>query len=453
MSLCNTSLTIQEIDELFTHSSKIFFIGIGGVSMSAMAEFCAVLGKEVHGYDRQRNNSTIRLEKKAKIKYTSTPDNVKGMDLVVYTGAIDEKNYEYRQAKKMGLPLISRANFLGYIISMHKLGIGVCGSHGKTTTTALLGHIFYTAEENPTVFAGGEMNNFHANFQFGGRTCCIFESCEYRNSFLSLPTTCAVVLNVDYDHPDFFESIEDVKSSFQKYVSGAERVFLNSDDKHARELCHKSTVTFGFNEPATYRGQIINQDQDGTKFAVYKKGSYLCECHIPLCGKHASLDALCAVCVAHTCGIPIDKIILAISSFQGVRRRQEFLGKSDTGADIFEDYGHHPTEIQSSLTAFSHMGYKKVLCIFQPHTFSRTYFLYEHFISAFSSSSELIVAPTFSAREENVFELSEERFATDCGGKYISDFEQIRKAVLFTSCDCVVLMGAGDLKDKLGLFE
>ena len=451
MSICNTSFTITEIDNIFSHCQKIFFIGIGGVSMSAAAEFCATLGKEIHGYDKQRSRESARLEKIGKIRYSSTPDNVKGMDLVVYTSAIDERNCEYRQAKRMGIPLISRANLLGYLISLHKCGIGVCGAHGKTTTTALLAHVFYTADENPTVFAGGEMNNFGSNFRFGGRECCIFEACEYQNSFLSLPTTHAAVLNIDYDHPDFFGSIDEVKESFKRYVAGAKRVFINCDDPNSRELSHQGAITYGFDRHALYRGEIIKADQAGTDFNVYKKGALLCKCHLPFCGKHTVCDALCAFAIAHTWGIPTEKIKEAISTFKGVKRRCEYLGKSDTGADVFEDYGHHPSEIDASLSSFSEMGYGRILCVFQPHTFSRTHFLYQRFTTAFSHAKELIIAPTFSAREENVFELSEDKFASDCGGEFIGDFAKIRHRVLSSACDCVVLMGAGDLKSKLGL--
>ena len=451
MAICNTNFTFEEVDAMFKRAEKIFFIGIGGVSMSATAEFSATLGKEIYGYDRQRSQEAARLEKIGKIKYSSTPDNVKGMDLVVYTSAIDERNCEYRQAKRKKIPLISRANLLGYLISLHKCSIGVCGSHGKTTTTALLGHIFYTACENPTVFAGGEMNNFGANYRFGGRGCCIFESCEYQNSFLSLPTTQAAVLNVDFDHPDFFGSLEEVKASFQKYVSGARRVFINCDDPGARELCHRDVISYGFDKRALYRGEILLSSSEGTDFNVYKQGQLLCKCHIPFHGKHVVYDALCAFAVSHAYGIPTEQISSAIATFKGVRRRRELLGKSDTGADIFEDYGHHPAEIEASLSSFKEMGYQRILCVFQPHTFSRTHFLYDRFTAAFSSAFQLIVAPTFSAREENIFELSEEKFARDCGGEFIGDFAKIRHRVNSSTCDCVVLMGAGNLRYALEL--
>ena len=449
MSLSNTNFSNKEIDLFLSKAEKVFFIGIGGISMSAIATFTASLGKEVYGYDRTRSCVSSRLEKIGKIKYSSTPDNVKGMDLVVYSCAIDEKNHEYRQSRRQGTPLISRANFLGYIISLHKRGIGVCGMHGKTTTTAMISHIFYNAEENPTIFCGGEMINFDSNYRLGGRGCCVFEACEYQNSFLSLPTTDAVVLNIDYDHPDFFESLDQIKSSFKEYIKDAKRVYLNCDDENVKELCHKNAITFGFDSHAIYRGEIYSVNSQGTSFKVYKHQELLCVCHISFFGKHTVLNSLCAFAVAHTNGISVECIKESLSTFKGVKRRTEFLRKSDTGADIFEDYGHHPTEIISSISAFLEMGYKRILCVFQPHTFSRTHFLYSQFTSAFESVTELIIAPTFSAREQNIFELSEEAFALDCGGVFISDFEKIAHRVKGPNCDCVILMGAGDLKSKL----
>ncbi len=480
MAIKNTDFSVKELHELFSRSEKIFFIGVGGISMSAMAEFCAILGKEVYGYDRVRTPQAVRLEKIGKIKYSSTPDNVKGMDMVVYTNAINEKNSEYRQSLRQKIPLVSRGNFLGYLISLHKKGIGVCGMHGKSTTTALLAHIFYEAGENPTVFCGGEMKNFDSNFRFGGRGCCIFEACEYQNSFLKLPSTSVAVLNIDYDHPDFFNSLEDAKESFKRYIQGAALVFLNCDDENAKELSHKNAITFGFDKRAAYRAELCQdspdkkelgiseaypKSQDSTQihqkndeaggkkgktvFRVYKKGELLCTATIPFCGLYMVYDSLCAIAIAHTNGLPIQKIVKALSTFKGTKRRMEYLKKSDTGADIFEDYAHHPTEIKASISSLLEMGYERILCVFQAHTFSRTHFLYDRFTTAFEGVQELIVAPTFSAREENIFELSEEKFALDCGGEFISDFCKIRHRVAKSHCDCIVLMGAGDLAERL----
>lgn len=305
------------------------------------------------------------------------------------------------------------------------------------------------------------MENFNSNFKFGGRTCCIFEACEYQNSFLCFPKTDAVVLNIDYDHPDYFHSLDEIKESFQSYIRDAKRVFINCDDEGCRELCHKNIITFGFNECATYRAELCSKEEtgsdkenvmyNGVSFNVYKQGQFLCKCSLPYYGMHMVYNALCAFAISHCAQVPQEKIAYALSTFKGSRQRMELLKKNDTGADIFVDYAHHPTEIKATLSALFEKGYRDVLCVFQAHTFSRTHYLYDRFTSSFKGVKELIIAPTFSAREENIFELSEEKFAIDCGGEFISNFEKIAHRVAKTNCDCVVLMGAGDLSAKLSL--
>ena len=414
--------------------------------MSGIAQMCAALGKKIYGYDKERSAVCIGLEKIGKIRYYSTPDNISAMDLVVYTNAIDDRCLEYRQAKRKGVPLVSRANMLGYLISLHKNKIGICGMHGKSTTTAMLGHIFIEAGENPTVFCGAKMGNYSTNFRFGGRECCIFEACEYQNSFLSLPTTDAGVLNIDYDHPDFFRSIDEIKASFQAFVNGARRVFLNADNEHTRHLCHPSIVTFGFDKRAQYRAV---RKESPFEFDVYKDGAFLVSCTLPVAGEHHIIDALCAFAIAHRYGVSAPLIANALSTFLPGGRRMEFIKKSDTGADIFEDYAHHPTEIRASVSSLLQMGYGRILCVFQSHTYSRTYYLYKEFTTAFLGVSQLIVYPIFPAREENIFELTEEKFAQDCGGEFMCDIDKIAHRVKKTDCDCVVLMGAGDLSAKI----
>lgn len=451
MSINNTNIQYDLINQEFSKAEKIFFIGIGGISMSSLAELCALMGKKVYGYDRERNDAARRLEKIGRIKYYSTPDNVTGMDMVIYTSAIDESNHEYRQAKRLGILTLSRANFLGYIISLYKVQIGVCGMHGKSTTTAMLSHIFDTACENPTVFCGAKMKSGEQAHRFGGREYCIFEACEYKRAFLSLPSTDVAVLNIDYDHPDYFTDMEDIKSAFDDYIKRAKRVFLNCDDENCRQLCHKSIVTFGFGKNATYRAEMLKEEicDTGSAFLVYKRGQLLCKCTLSSKGRHLVLDSLCAFAVSHSYGIATEVICRALSTFEGSHRRMEFIKKSDTGADIFEDYAHHPAEIASSLSALREMGYMNILCVFQPHTFSRSYYLYDRFKACFADARELIVAPTFSAREENVFELSEEKFATDCGGVLIRGDKEIAERIRTAKNDCIVLMGAGDLSGRI----
>lgn len=444
MPIPNTNLSIFDTSVIFSKAETVFFIGIGGVSMSAIAKFCALSGKKIIGYDRARTQVTQEMERYGEVKYYSTPDNVRDAHLVVYTNAIDEENHEYKEALRLGIPVISRANFLGYLVSLHKFSCGVAGSHGKSTTTAMLGKIFYDAQKNPTVFCGGAMRDFGSNFQFGGKECCIFEACEYQNSFLSLPCTDALVLNVDLDHPDFFKTQEQLISSFQQYISGARRVYLNCDNHLSRHLVHSPATTFGLNNGATYRGYLEN---DG-KVKVYKGADLLATLKLQLHGVHNVYNALGAFTVAHTRGIPANIIEKSLSTFTGVGGRMGFLKKSDTGADVFEDYAHHPTEIEATLFTLKER-YSRVMCVFQPHTFSRTFYLYSQFTKALSLADRVIIAPTYSAREENTFGISDEGLARDSGGEFISDFKEIAHRVASTDCDTVVLMGAGDLSLRI----
>ena len=461
MAIRNTYLSFEEIDKEFSKAKKIFFIGIGGVSMSSLAEYCVYCGKSVFGCDKVRTERTKQLEKICTVKYYSTPDNVTGMDMVIYTNAIDESNFEYKRAKRLKTCLISRANFLGYIAYLHKYRIGISGMHGKSTTTALLGQIFEYACKNPTVFCGAEMKEFNSSCKFGGREYCIFEACEYQNSFLSLPATHSAILNLELDHPDFFSSLDEIKKSFTEYAKASGMLFLNADDENALCIKHPSTVTFGFSKNATYRGEILENGEGSVDFyrkddgkfyeyfSVYKDGTLLSLCALPLCGEHFVKDALCAFAISHTLGIAPNVIAYALSHFKGSEKRMEFVKKSTTGADIFRDYAHHPSEISASLSSFKKMGYKRILTVFQPHTYSRTFYLYDRFTQCFKDTSDLVIAPIYSAREVNLFELSEEAFAKDCGGKYISDTEKLISCILENQWDCVVLMGAGDLGDKI----
>lgn len=449
MPIKNTNFTFEEIDYYFKKAKKIFFIGIGGVSMGSLAKWTAINGKRVYGYDRERKESTRELEKIAEVKHYSTPDNVSDMDMVIFTNAIDENNFEYKRAKKMGIPLVSRANFLGYIASLHENRIGVCGSHGKSTTTSLISHIFDVACKNPTCFCGAEMMNFSSCERVGGREVCIYEACEYLDSFLNLKPTHAVITNVDFDHPDYFSSLEDVKKSFSKYIADAKKVFINCDDENSLGLTHPYIITYGFSKKANYMAEIEEKNEKGQYFTVFKNGERLCRCFIGQAGKHMVYNSLCAFAVAHTSRIPQEVIKEAISTFKGSKRRFEFVRKTDTGACIFEDYAHHPTEIKASISSAKEMGYKKIMCVFQPHTFSRTYYLYNEFVNSFKDVSKLIIYPVFSAREKNVYELSEEKFAHDCNGEYIVDKKKIALEINTSDCDCILLLGAGDLSEKM----
>ena len=450
MAIENTHISYYELDRAFKKAKSVFFIGIGGISMSALAEYCLYLGKGVFGYDRTRGEECKRLEGRAHIRYCSTTDSVRGMGLVVFSCAIDENCFELVEARRLGILCVSRANFLGYIMADFKCRIGVSGMHGKSTTTAMLSRIFECAGREPTVICGAKMREHGSQFLFGTGQDFIFEACEYMNSFLNFAPTDAIVTNIDLDHPDFFTSLSQIKSSFQEYILGARRVFVNADDKNSSALLHPFKISFGIENSADYMAKI-DTGMGKNSFSVLYRGNDIA--HIALCelGRYNVYNALCAFAVASENGISHEVISSALCGFKGSERRQEYIksvitdAKNGHTSPLFIDYAHHPTEIKASLSAFKDMGYKKILCVFQAHTYSRTYALYDEFLSAFKNAWELIITPIYSAREENTFPISDEGFASDLGAIFMSDYEEIAKKVHNCGSDLVVIMGAGDI--------
>ena len=447
MSVKNTAINYEQLDKIFNNASCVFFIGIGGASMSSLAKLCVSCGKRVFGYDGARNDACSELEGSCFIKYCSTPDSVKGMDLVIFTTAIDESNLEYTHAKKLGIPLVSRANFLGYIMSKYESRIAICGMHGKSTTTAMLGHIYKVAGREPTVFCGAEMKNYDSGF-LQGEGAIICEACEYLNAFLSLCPNQIGITNIDFEHPDFFKGIDEVITSFQKFANGARTIFVNADNDACMQIQHINKITYGIDKKADYMAKIVHVSGKNC-FLVSYKGGELCTLEINFFGKHFVYDALLAFAIAHQNGIKIDDIYRGLSTFMGTKRRLERLGTLKNGAVLIEDYAHHPSEIEASLLSLREQ-FGSVLCIFQPHTYSRSYFLLDSFKTCFKSATELVILPTFSAREKNVYGLSDYDFATAICGRLILEIDKILDFIKNSKSKCVVLLGAGTL---LGLKE
>lgn len=447
MALFNTDFSVKDLETIFKKAKRIFFIGIGGISTSALAEFCLKENKIVFGCDSKVTEITKRLEKECHIKYYSSTDNVYGMDMVIYTTAIDENNIEYQYAKKLNIPLVSRANFLGYVMSNYKHKIGVSGMHGKSTVTCMLHHIFTVANKNPTTFCGGEMVGY-GNCVLGSEDYFIFEACEYGDSFLRFCPDESVITNIDYDHPDYFKDRDEIISSFQKYAYLNKRIYINSDDILSKSIKHSNIVALGIGNLSDYTAKIVHS-VGKNEFLVLKDGKEIAKCSLSFFGEHYVYDALCAFCVAYENGIDINTIEYAFSTFKGTKRRMEFIKKTDTGADIFCDYAHHPTEIKATLNSLKEMGYKSICCIFQCHTYSRTYYLYDEFKKAFCGVDNLVIAPTFSAREENVYGFSDEDFAKHCGGVYISDYNSICSYAKSVNADVIAILGAGNINNLM----
>ena len=447
MPIINSAFSFDFINKIFENARKIFFIGIGGVSMSALARYSYLCGKEIFGYDAYRGENCARLEKFSKIKYYSTPDSVCSMDLVIYSNAIDENNFEYQNAKKLQIPTLSRANFLEYVSKRSQNQIAIAGTHGKSTTTSVLAKILDFGQKKPTVFCGATMRDYQSELLWGGGEVCLYEACEYMDSFLSFHPTIGAVLNIEYDHPDYFKSYDSLLSSFNKFFNQCKKIVAFIDDDGVKKALSgidmSKVVTFSLRD--RYADYFAEEKSDG--FVLYKGGVPLVSAGGSLLGTPFIIDEACASIIALEYGISPTCIAKAIGEAQGVGRRLEFIKKLDTSLPVFEDYAHHPTEIKATISALKSRGYGRIFCVFQPHTYSRTHYLYAEFISALKMADELYILPTYRAREENIYGVSENDLAKKSGGTYIEGLEDVIPHLKTTNCDCAVFMGAGSITD------
>ena len=464
MALPNTHYGAEGIAKILSDSPKrIFFCGIGGVSMCSLAHISHLRGHAVSGYDRTPSVLTKQLESIGiSIRYTADASNLGDTDLFVYTVAIPATQPEYVEAQRRGIPVISRADYLGYIMSGYTNRIGVSGMHGKSTTTAMLEQIFRVGEMNPTVSCGAPMMDVGGRCdRIGGDEFFIFEACEYMDSFLDFYPTDVVVLNIEPDHLDYFRDIYHIEDSFARFLDRAGTngtAFLNLGDANVMRAAQKfdgRVVTFGVEcADADYSAEDIVMEHGRPTFTITHHGDPMCRVAMHVPGAHTICDALAAAAVALEHGISADSIVTALSEFDGAARRMDYRGKTDSGAVVFDDYAHHPTEITSTLTSAVSMEFKRIFCVFQPHTYSRTKALFDDFASALSSKyvHKVLLADIYSARETDTRGVSSELLAKAVranGGNCscLSTFDAIVEALKeeCTDGDMILVMGAGDI--------
>lgn len=460
MSLPNTHFGYDAISDMIaSHRRKIFFSGIGGISMNSLAKVCHARGHIVSGYDRTPSALTRSLEQIGiSVYYNSSAELVDDCELFVYTVAMPADDPAYVRAGELGIPRISRADFLGYIMVGYSSRIGVSGMHGKSTTTALLSSIYSSAGLEPTVFGGAVIKEAGSSDILGGERAFIFEACEYMDSFLDFYPTTAVVLNIEMDHVDYFRSMEQIRGSFAAFLKKANTAVVNigdSDVARALELSGTSAVTFGESDSgADYTAENVCFEHGYASFNIMHKGKLLCRAELRVPGHHMVTDALAAAAAAHSDGVDGAAIERGLSAYGGISRRMELVGHSAAGADIFDDYAHHPTELENTLEAAAELGYAGTVCVFQPHTFSRTAELLDGFARALGTShvDEVILAPIYPAREVNTYGISSEKLckAVKSYGKacrVIDTFDEI-SSYLTTSLkkgDAAFVIGAGDV--------
>lgn len=459
MSIANTHFGADSIAECLKGKKSIFFIGIGGINMSSLAHIAYERGYKVGGSDKTKTALTERLQNCGiDVKYGHNADNIKGYDAVVYTVAIASDNPELVYAKENGLPCISRADFLGYIMSGYTHRIGVSGMHGKSTCTSMLAHLFISADKDPTVMSGVELAEMNGAYRIGKTDNFVFEACEYMDSFLSFYPSIAVILNIEMDHVDYFHSIEQIKNSFSAFAGKTlvgnddKTIVVNYDDERVYQISKEyggKVVSVGIKSTgADFRAINISYQCGHPQFDVLKHGKFVCRINLAVAGEHNIYNALAAYAVADTCGIPAEEIKIGLESFTGAKRRMEFKGKVN-GADVYDDYAHHPTEVRSTLEGVAKMGYERVWCVYQPHTYSRTAELAGDFAVSFDCADRVIMADIYAAREVNTYGISSKRLADMIGEKaeYIDSFAGIAKKLRenVSRGDIVVVMGAGDI--------
>lgn len=439
--------------------AHIHFIGIGGISMSGLAQIVITEGYEVSGSDRSSSNITEKLEAMgAKIYIGHDSKNIEGADLVVHTAAVKMDNPEMKAAVEKGIRLIDRAEFLGAIMKNYRHAVGVSGTHGKTTTTSMLAHALIYADMDPTISVGGELDIIDGNIRCGKSDYFVTEACEYTNSFLKFYPTIALITNIEEDHLDFFSGIEEIRESFRKFAEltkGVGSVVAMGGDENVRialDGCDLDVITYGMDSQFDYHPENIEYHAGFPSFDVIHNGNKVCHVQLNVPGDHNILNTLASVAVCELMGIDAKTAAKGIETFKGTHRRFEKKGFVN-GAVVIDDYAHHPTEIKATLQAAKTFPHNNIWCVFQPHTYTRTKTLWNEFVTAFDDADKLILTHIYAAREvfdgvtraEDLAAEIREKQSTDA--QYIDKFEDIAEYLKenVKEGDIVFTMGAGDV--------
>ncbi len=445
---------INKTKTLLEHAKSVFFIGIGGISMSSLASITYTNGIKVGGSDNTDSEAVKKLrEKGIEVFIGHSANNVKGYEVVVYTAAIANDNPELVFARENGIPCINRADYLGNLMLSYSDRIGVAGMHGKSSVTGMISHLFIEANYDPTVLNGANTYELGGGaYRIGEGKGFIFEACEYKDSFLSFYPEMAVLLNLEMDHVDYFKSLQQIKDSFEKYANKAKTVVAYGNDENLMDAiknCKSKVIKYGKNDKSfDFCAFDIGENELGYNvFKIAHNGEYLCDVELSVPGEHNVVNATAAIAVAILNGIDADFAAKSMKTFKGVNRRAEYKGEKN-GVIIFDDYAHHPSEIESSLKGMKKLCKGKLWCIYQPHTYSRTAGLFEEFCSCFGYADRLIFAEIYAAREKNTFGISSKDLADRIDGALFFDkFEDIVEYVEKNAekGDLVVTMGAGDI--------
>ncbi len=429
--------------------------GIGGVSMCPLAEVLLGMGLRVQGSDMTESDTVRQLRSQGiDVAIGHSAENLKDCDLVIRTAAIHDENPEIAGAIARGIPVYERAQAWGAIMQHYENAVCFSGTHGKTNPTSMATHIFMAAQADPTVMIGGTLPMLHAGYRVGKGNTIILESCEYCNSFLNFFPTVAVILNVGEDHLDFFKDLADIERSFHAFADLVPQrgyVIANADDKGARDaVAGLSHPVFTFSladRTADCYARDVAFFDGCASFDVMIHGELYAHVDLHIPGKHNILNALAAASAAYVLGIPGQAVTLGLEDFHGAGRRFEHKG-SYHGAAVYDDYAHHPAELHALLTTARSMGYDRVICAFQPHTYTRTKALFDDFVRELQLPDVTVLAEIYAAREQNVLGISSRDLAEKIPGAiYCSTLDKVADTLagLARPGDLILTVGAGDI--------
>lgn len=442
---------------------NIHMIGIGGISMSGIAAILQNWGFNVTGSDTSDSEAVqLLLKKGIKVVIGHSLEDVANSDVVIYSAAIKQDDLEMLEAKRLGIPTIERADFLGEITRCYKDTICISGTHGKTTTTSMVSLCFLEALKDPSIQVGALLKPLNGNYRVGNSEHFIIEACEYVESFLKFSPKAEIILNIDNDHLDYFKTFDNIKNAFIKYVKLLPNdgiLITNADDKNCMDLpkyTGAKVYTYGLDNPnADFIAKNITFDDDGfPEFDVYYKNEFFVKLQLSVPGRHNILNALACTALCTEYGIERKDISVALERFTGAHRRFEFKGKINKTSSVYDDYAHHPTEIKATYNSLSNKKYNKSWVIFQPHTYSRTKTLLDDFANALINFDHIVVLDIYAAREKNIYNISSKDLVDKIkelgkDANYIPDFDECVKYVKdnIEKNDIVVTLGAGTVTE------
>lgn len=446
---------VNQFAEYMKPGKRGYLIGVGGVSMSPLAEVLHDAGLVILGSDISEGDNVARLRARGiTVNIGHLAENItEELDFIVRTAAVHDDNLEVAEARRRGIPVFERTEAWGAIMQEYRNSLCIAGTHGKTTTTSMSTHILMAAQMDPTVMIGGTLPLLHAGHRVGKGDTIIMESCEYCNSFLNFFPTVAVILDIDADHLDFFKNLDEIKHSFREFASHVPpegTIIANLDDENTMDALRplgRELMTFGLTERADVYAEHIVQLGPRSEFDVMLRGEKFAHVTLHVPGIHNVKNALaaCAAAICLGCG-PL-AVEYGLAAFNGAGRRFEYKGKYN-GADVYDDYAHHPGELQALLDAAEPLGYKRVIAVFQPHTYSRTKALFSDFVEQLRRPDLAILAEIYAAREKNTIGISSRDMVPEIpGAQYYASFDEILEALRAAAApgDLILTIGAGDI--------